>query len=206
MPVAKSKPELLDSMQSEFRLLKETVAGLSDRQMTAPGVCHRWSAKDVLAHLVEWERMFFGWYQAGLRGGKPKTPADDLKWNQLPALNERIYQKWEDVPLAAVLRDLDGSYKRILKLTKDLPENRLFQRGLYSWMGAWPLSRWIAADSASHYRWARTRIRRWRNQSARPPAKRPSKAATGSSPPASGRRGARDSPGTGATARPEKPT
>jgi len=175
MPIAKNKQELLDSMELEFRLLKEIIEGLGDEQMTAPGVCHKWSVKDVLAHLVEWERMFFGWYEAGLRGEKPKTPADDLKWSQTPVLNERIYQKWKDVPLAAVLRELDGSYRRILKLTKALPEKQLFQKGLYSWLSVLPLSRWIAAASGSHYRWARTRIRRWRNQSARPPAGRAGK-------------------------------
>ena len=82
MPIAKNKQELVDSMELEFRLLKEIIEGHNDEQMTAPGVCHKWSVKDVLAHLVEWERMFFGWYEAGLRGEKPKTPADDLKWSQ----------------------------------------------------------------------------------------------------------------------------
>jgi hypothetical protein len=161
MPIPKTKQELLDAMESEFELLKKSFEGLSEKQMTTGVVCGRWSTKDVLSHLIEWKKMFLGWYKAGLRGENPKTPADDLKWNQTRELNERIYQKWKNEPLDLVLAELDGRYKEMLRLARKLSDKDLSTKNLYPWMRVWPLSRWIAANTSSHYRWARTRIRKF---------------------------------------------
>ncbi len=161
MPIAKSKSELIQEMEKEYRLLKGSLAGINADRFASPGVCHEWSVKDVVAHLVAWKRMFLGWYAEGLQGGNPPTPAADLKWNQLPELNDRIYRPWQGVPSGVVLAEFEATYAMMLELARALPEEHLFQKGLYPWMRVWPLARWIAANTSSHYRWARTRIRRW---------------------------------------------
>lgn len=161
MPIATNKRELLEAMETEHRLLLETLAGLDDEAMVRPGVCHEWSCKDVLAHLVAWKKMFLSWYAAGLRGENPRTPCEDLKWTETPALNARIYGEWKDVPLDEVRREFDATYGAMLELARSLPEKDLFRVKLYPWMRVWPLARWIAANTSSHYRWARTRVRRF---------------------------------------------
>jgi hypothetical protein len=172
MSIAKTKKELLDGMETEYRLLKKCIGALDEQDLELPGVCHEWSAKDVIAHLVEWKKMFLGWYEEGLRGGNPRTPAEDLKWNQTPVLNERIYQKWKHERLEVVLAEFEATYVKMLEVAQAIPQEKLFRKGLYSWLRVWPLSRWIAASTSSHYRWARTRIRRWAN-SRRPRFDRP---------------------------------
>jgi hypothetical protein len=161
MPIATTKEELLTAMESEYRLLKKCLEGLGANEWEVSGVCHEWSVKDVVAHLVEWKQMFLGWYEEGLKGGNPPTPAADLKWSQLPALNDRIYRKWKTVRAEVVLAEFESTYEIMLELARKLPEEELFRKGLYPWMRAWPLARWIAANTSSHYRWARTRIRKW---------------------------------------------
>ena len=161
MPIARTKQELLDAIETEYRLLKECISSLSPADLSVPGVCHEWAAKDVLAHLVGWKKMFLGWYAEGLRGENPPTPAADLKWNQTPLLNDRIYRQWKDRPLRQVLSAFEATYAAMLDLARSLPEETLFRKGLYPWMRVWPLARWIAANTSSHYRWARTRIRKW---------------------------------------------
>jgi hypothetical protein len=163
MPIAKTKKELLDAMETEYRLLKRCLDGLDPAEIELPGVCHAWSTKDVMAHLVEWKKMFLGWYRQGLQGETPRTPAEDLKWTQTPALNERIYQKWKHERYEVILAEFEAEYAKMLALTRSLSEEKLFRKGLYPWLRVWPLSRWIAAQTSSHYRWARTRIRRAAN-------------------------------------------
>ena len=164
MPIATSKKQLLEAMQFEYGLLIKSFEGLSEKEMDQAGVCHQWSTKDVLAHLVEWMMMFLDWYRRGRKGENPKTPAEDLTWRQTPLLNERIYQKWKDVALSDVLRELESAHKKMLKLTAGIPEEELFHKRHYEWTGNMRLSRWIEVDSSSHYRWARTRITRWAKQ------------------------------------------
>lgn len=163
MPIARTKAELLQAMETEHRLLLKCIGELEPQEWTLSGVCHAWAPKDVMAHLVEWKKMFLGWYEEGLRGGNPRTPAEDLKWTQTPLLNDRIYKQWKEAELSFILTEFESAYTRMLELTRSIPEKKLFQLKLYPWLRAWPLARWIAAQTSSHYRWARTRIRRWRN-------------------------------------------
>jgi hypothetical protein len=170
MPIAKTKKELLDAMETEYHLLKKCISTLEVDELELPGVCHQWSAKDVLAHLVEWKKMFLGWYEEGLRGGSPHTPAEDLKWTQTPLLNERIYRKWKDEKYEVILAEFESTYMQMLELTRSIPQTKLFKKQLYPWLRVWPLSRWIAAQTSSHYRWARTRIRKSANLRKKAPA------------------------------------
>jgi hypothetical protein len=168
MPAAATRVELLDRIHLEYERLRETLEGLSKDELQRPGVCHEWSAKDLLAHLTEWILMFFLWHDDGLRGIQHRTPSDDLKWNQLPALNERLFLKWRRVPLSRVVRDFAAAHERIERLAATTPETRLFAPPDQEWMRRWTLARWIEANSSSHYRWARDRI----NRSKKSPARR----------------------------------
>jgi hypothetical protein len=121
MPIAKTKQELLDAIETEYRLLKKCIAGLGVEERELPGVCHEWSAKDVLAHLVEWKKMFLGWYEEGLRGGNPRTPAEDLKWTETPALNDRIYRKWKDEKYEVILASSNRLTRRCSRSRAPFP-------------------------------------------------------------------------------------
>ncbi|MBI4905375.1 MAG: ClbS/DfsB family four-helix bundle protein [Acidobacteria bacterium] len=161
MPIPKTKSELLTAMEREYRLLMESIGSVDEANRTVPGVCHQWSVKDVIAHLVGWKKMLLTWWAEGLEGGNPRTPAADLKWNQTPELNRRIYEQWRDVPWDEVLREFESTWQALHLLAVATSEADLFRKGLYPWMRVWPLARWISANTSSHYLWARTRIRRF---------------------------------------------
>ena len=87
------KSELLKAIEVEHSALERSLAVLTIRQMTARGVTRGgWSAKDILAHLTEWQQMNISWYEAGLRGEKPRLPAPGMTWRELPRLNRMIYE------------------------------------------------------------------------------------------------------------------
>src|SRR5947208_7237268 len=48
------KQRLLRRLDKAWAALKESYAGLSDRQLTEPGVTGDWSVKDTLAHVATW--------------------------------------------------------------------------------------------------------------------------------------------------------
>jgi hypothetical protein len=161
------KKDLLNEIQRERRALDDTLTLLSPRQMTRAGVTRSgWSVKDVLAHLVEWQRMNLDWYATGLRGEKPAIPAAGYTLRELPRLNAMIYRKHHQRSLQAVMRDYHSYHKRVVELIKTLPDTDLVTLNRFSWTGpSWTLSDYLRASTAAHYLWARTRIRRWwRNQ------------------------------------------
>jgi len=160
MPRPLTKDQLIAETEAEYAALEKFLAALTPQQMVEPGALGEWSVKDVLAHLYEWQRMFFAWYEAGLRGETPPMPAEGYKWNQLPALNHAIYLRHRDLPLDEALRLFRGSHQKTLALVRDLSPEELTQPGLYPWQGKHALIGFITSNCGSHYRWARTAMRK----------------------------------------------
>ncbi len=160
MPKPTNKQELLSEAEKEYEVLKKQVDGFTPAEMVRPGVIGEWSVKDILAHLLEWQRMFMGWYEAGLRGEKPATPAKGYNWSQLPALNQDIYERYRDARLEVVRNQLDASHKQMLDVAGSLSEEELFTPGRNKWTGVSTLASYINSCTGAHYRWARTGIRR----------------------------------------------
>lgn len=163
------KRALLGEIQRERDALDDALALLSIRQMTAAGVTRGgWSVKDILAHLVEWQRMNLDWYAAGVRGEKPAMPAPGYTLRELPRLNAMIYRKHHRRALRDVLDDYRTFHDRMVSLIESLPDDELVTLGRYAWTGpSWTLSDYLRASTAAHYLWARTRIRRWVRAQAR---------------------------------------
>jgi hypothetical protein len=163
------RTDLLSEIERERTALDDVLAGLSPRQMTTDGVTRGgWSVKDILAHLVEWQRMNLDWYAAGLRGEKPAMPAPGYTLRDLPRLNAMIYRKHHRRSLRAVLSDYRSYHEQVIDLIRRLPDADLVTLGRFSWTGpSWTLSDYLRASTAPHYLWARTRIRRWQRSQER---------------------------------------
>lgn len=156
-----NKDEVLDRVRVERRRLEHNLAALTEEEMVEPGVIGEWSVKDILAHLVDWEQRFLGWYEAGLRGEVPETPAPGLSWGELDLLNQLIYEKHRDRDLVDVMDEFSRSYEQVLGMVQGMSEDDMFEAGRYAWLGNENLLGYILANTANHYRWAKTQIRRW---------------------------------------------
>jgi hypothetical protein len=157
------KKDLLDEIQRERTALDNALALLTPRQMTRPGVTRGgWSTKDVLAHVVAWQQLNLGWYEAGLRGEKPAMPAVGYTLRDLPRLNQMLFRKHHGRSLRAIEADYAAYHKRVVALINSLSDAELVTIGRFNWTGpSWTLSDYLRACTAAHYLWARVRIRRW---------------------------------------------
>jgi hypothetical protein len=157
------REELLREIERERAALDATLARLTPRQMTKPGVTPGgWSVKDILSHLVAWQQMNLDWYAAGLRGEKPAMPAPGFTLRELPRLNQMIFRKHHRRSLKAVLADYHVYHERVVALIRTLPDADLVTLHRFSWTGpSWTLSDYLRASTAAHYLWARNHIRRW---------------------------------------------
>jgi len=97
-------------------------------------------------------------------------PGRGYKWNQLPALNHEIYLAYRDAPLDAVLARFRDSHRRTMALVEALSEEDLFAHGGFDWLGKHSLAVFINANTGSHYRWARTELRKALNPRKKEPA------------------------------------
>ncbi len=160
-----SKGELLQTVQVEYLLLLSLVDGFSEEEQGMPGANGEWAIKDILTHLAAWEQLFLGWYQAGLRGEKPVTPAPGFTWGwkSLAALNQQIFERDRQVSPAAARQIFADSHAQVVSLLETLSEEELFTPGRYSWLGKATLEASIRANTYNHYRWASKLIGHFKN-------------------------------------------
>ncbi len=159
MPDYTTKEKLLDAIRDSRARLEKKFSKLTSEEMIWPGSMDDWSVKDILAHLVDWEQRLIDWYQAGLRGEVPETPAPGMSWRDLPVLNQEGYEKHQDESLDDVMENFLGSCRETLKLIEGMSAEEIYTPGYYEWTGKSSLYSYIAANTFRHYNWARNQIR-----------------------------------------------
>jgi len=159
MAAPATKARLVAETARQRDSLMNLFGSLDREQLLWPGA-YGWSAKDHAAHLAEWERLFFGWYDAGLRGENPAVPAEGYTWATEHELNQVIFERHRDEPLEHVMADWRDSSQRLLSLTEQIPEADLFAPGRYAWTGRGILASFVFECGANHYRWSATEIKR----------------------------------------------
>ena len=150
----RSKAELLTATYTEREKLENKIAGLTPAELVYPGAMGKWSVKDILQHLVDWEERWMGWYKAGRRGEPVVTPEPGYNWRQLNLLNEKYRLKHKDRQLETVLADFHASYKLVMSIVEAIPEAEMLAVGCFTWTGKLPLIAYIAGNTCEHYRWA----------------------------------------------------
>ena len=158
----RTKESIIEEILTERRRLEKNLSALSPDLMTMPGVVGTWSVKDIMAHLTAWEQLFLGWYDAGLRGEVPETPAPGFTWANYHLLNQKIYEDNRARTLEDVQESFDSHYRITLERIRSIPEEEWFEAAAYAWMEeGWPLYRYVLANTSAHYRWAKKHIRKW---------------------------------------------
>jgi len=158
----KSKQSLMDDIRTEHDSLCAQLAEVPKARWHELGVWgDGWTLCDLLAHLAEWQHMFLGWFEDGLRGAAPEMPAPGYKWSQTPRLNRAIWEKHRSRSQAAVRADFDSGYSRIVQIVEALSPEQLLKPGYFEWTGKHPLTTYIGPNTASHYRFALKAIKRW---------------------------------------------
>jgi len=116
--------------------------------------------RDVLIHLYEWHQMVKGWhYEGTVKGGMPAVPGEGYTWMTLPDLNQRIWARYQDVPLADSKSMLRVSHAEIMGLIESHTDDELFSKGVYKWTKTSTLGAYFISSTSSHYEWAMTKIK-----------------------------------------------
>lgn len=157
-----SKKELLDDIEREHDTLTAHLQAVPAARVSESGVWgDDWTVLDLVAHLSEWHRMLLRWHSEGLEGRKPDMPAPGYKWNQTPELNRMIQEKHRDRSWDAVQADFSDTHEEIMQVVRGLSEAELLEPGHFAWTGKNAIVTYVGANTASHYRFASKRLKRW---------------------------------------------
>ncbi len=153
------RQQLLKRLENAWTALKESYAGLTEAQLTEPGVMEAWSVKDTLAHVTIWEGEALTYLPLIMHGGKP--PRYRLQGG-INAFNAKMIEQKRGLALVEVLQALEDTHRRLIDYLQSVPEAQFSQETAFRHR--------LRLDTYSHYLLHARAIRAWRELApARPP-------------------------------------
>lgn len=147
-----NKVQILDKLDQTWAELQGSFAGLSESQMTQPGVTGKWSLKDILAHVTTWESEALKYLPLIAEDGRPPRYRD--QYGGINAFNALMTEQKGTLPLAEVLQQLEETHEQLVLYLQQAPEE-LFSRETR-------FLRRLRTDSTSHYPEHTRAIQEWR--------------------------------------------
>ena len=161
MPRARTKKELIEFGDKEYKNLIEIVNSIPEEKRKGLKLFDNWKLNDIIIHLHAWHNLFFNWYEVGMKGEKPEIPAPGYTFKDTPALNEKIYQENKHFSLEEALEKFKKSHSEIMDIVNSHTEEELETKKMYKWTGSTNLASYLASASSSHYNWAAKEIKKY---------------------------------------------
>jgi len=151
-----TKDQLLRRLHDAWAALQDAYAGLTEEEMTRPGVTEAWSVKDILAHVTTWEDECLANLPLILRGETPPRYID--LYGGINAFNAQKTAEKRDLSLAEVLARLEDTHRRLIAYVEQAPEE--------AYTTDTPFRRRLRWDTYGHYKEHAKAIRAWRERPA----------------------------------------
>jgi len=129
-------------------------AGLSDSQVTEPGVAGDWSVKDIIAHVSWWEEEALRHLPSIIAGERP--PRYSTIYGGIDAFNAMMAEQKRDLSLSDVLRQQDDTHRRLVEFIQSVSEDQFTRETRFR--------RRLRLDTYGHYPIHTASIREWRQQ------------------------------------------
>jgi hypothetical protein len=150
------RQQLLTRLETAWTAFTASYAGLSDIQLSEPGVTNGWSVRDIIAHVTIWEEEALKHLPHIMEGGRP--PRYSVTYGGIDAFNAQMVARRKEIPLTDILRHQDDTHQRLIALIRTLPEEHITRETR--------VRRRIRLDSYSHYPIHTKAILEWREQRA----------------------------------------
>jgi hypothetical protein len=146
-----AKQDLLNQAAREYKAFHETIHGLNEEHLNEAWL-GTWSVKDIVAHIVGWQRELAPALERIARGERPV--AEGVSYDDVDAWNARFAAAYRDATASDVLLELDRSHEAFMQAAAGVPEER-FAPGKTAY-------RIVDENTGHHYQEHAEEIRGWR--------------------------------------------
>lgn len=152
------KATALKELETEYQNLRKLVDDLSEEQLSRVWY-GEWSIKDIIAHILGWEKEMTVALQRLARGERPAPEGVD--YSNPDRWNETFSQAMKSIQPSTVLATWHQTHMNYIKAAKAVPEDR-FGQGEDGRPKT--VNRLLEASGTGHYREHAGPIRDWRKQ------------------------------------------
>ena len=147
------KQSTLQLLDTEYQNLREAIDGLDDEQLSRVWF-GTWSAKDIVAHVLGWEREMTGALERMARGERP-TP-EGVDYSNVDEWNAKFAHDMTAISPQTVLATWRQVHMTYMKAAKSVPDDRYGEGKT--------VNRLLEASGFGHYREHAPQVREWRQR------------------------------------------
>lgn len=157
-----TRDEIMNALNESRDKLLNAIEGLSDEELSEPGVIENWSVKDILYHLCMWEAELVKLLWQATQDQPPTT----VHFSKIPVdeINAAWFAQGRARTVAQIMDDLHAVRKQTLRRAGAFKDQELNDTAHYPWQKGHPLWEWIAEDSFKHEQEHTAQIREWREK------------------------------------------
>jgi hypothetical protein len=149
------KASALKTVDAEYRNLLKAIDGLDDTAMARVWF-GAWSAKDVIAHVMGWEREMTGALERIARGERP-TP-EGVDYSDSDAWNAKFAAGYHGISSRTVIADWQQAHQGYVKAAQAIPGDRYGEKdGKLA-----TVNRLLQTSGSGHYKEHAPQILEWR--------------------------------------------
>lgn len=146
------KEQLLNKLDHAWSSFKTSFSGLSEEQMTIPGVIGEWAVKDIIAHVNTWEEEALKHLPVILQG--ERTPRYSVLYGGIDAFNALMTARKQTLTLDEVIRQMDVTHQKLIAVIQNTPEQQFIKETRFR--------RRVRLDTYGHYPEHTRAICEWR--------------------------------------------
>jgi hypothetical protein len=149
-----TREKLLIQLDKAWRAFQHSYAGLTDEELSKPGVVKAWSVRHIIAHVTSWEEEALKHLPLVLAGGRP--PRYSVVYGGIDAFNKQTMERKGKLTLPETLREQAAVHQSLLQLIENTPEHELSSGTRFR--------RRLRLDTYGHYPKHTDAIRQWRDR------------------------------------------
>lgn len=164
METPPSKAKILSDIRTEWALFEQSLNQLSESQMLISGVTGPWSVKDILAHIIAWEKVLVDRIASITSGGEFRIPRF-MNNEDVEKFNHEFFVENRARLLPDVQLEFREQYTSLMTLLEALDEDELFRPVPWDWADE-SLRLWhiVVANTSDHYQEHRLEIEKYFQQ------------------------------------------
>ena len=143
-----NREELLKRILDGRSALDAALAQFNESDLTEPSLPNGWSVKDVIAHIGFWEKRIATLYEILVAGDVPKDTVTD---ETVDALNARVFEENQLLPLGIIRLNEEESYQAIVEVAENATEDELFDARRFDWTRGRPFYHFLVENTYEHY-------------------------------------------------------
>lgn len=173
--IATTKTELINAIQTSYQKLRTEIDSIpldmsEEKSMEGQIKNTKMSFNNLLSYLVGWGELVLKWNTIYTTERRiPDLPDTGYTMSDWGKLAERFYKEYEDQDFKKLTKQLDAVVARIITMIESKTDKELYGAPWYvtkSSAKRYPFGRLVQLNTASPYKNAHGRIRKWKKDKA----------------------------------------